>query len=85
VVLCLKLWSVRGGGTVRVTKCVIFPPEWLTVILGWKGNETARKRHGTCTYGPKTNANLIRSHLQGFGKNPGVFEKVDPGAENRVL
>jgi hypothetical protein len=23
VVLCLKLWSVRGGGTVRVTKCVI--------------------------------------------------------------
>jgi hypothetical protein len=23
VVLCLKLWSVRGEGTVRVTKCVI--------------------------------------------------------------
>jgi hypothetical protein len=23
VVLCLKLWSARGGGTVRVTKCVI--------------------------------------------------------------
>jgi hypothetical protein len=23
MVLCLKLWSVRGGGTVRVTKCVI--------------------------------------------------------------
>jgi hypothetical protein len=23
VVLCLKLWSVRGGGTVIVTKCVI--------------------------------------------------------------
>jgi hypothetical protein len=23
VVLCLKLWSVRGGGTVRVMKCVI--------------------------------------------------------------
>jgi hypothetical protein len=30
-------------------------------------------------YGPKTNGNLIRSHLQGFAKNPGGFEKVDPG------
>jgi hypothetical protein len=36
-------------------------------------------------YGPKTNENLIRCHLHGFGKNPGGFEKVDPGAENRVL
>jgi hypothetical protein len=36
-------------------------------------------------YGPKTNGNLIICHLQGFGKNLGVFEKVDPGAENRVL
>jgi hypothetical protein len=36
-------------------------------------------------YGPKTNGNLIRCHLQGIGKNPGGFEKVDPGAENRVL
>jgi hypothetical protein len=36
-------------------------------------------------YGQKTNGNLIRCHLQGFGKIPGGFEKVDPGAENRVL
>jgi hypothetical protein len=36
-------------------------------------------------YGPKTNGNLIRCHLQKFGKKPGGFEKVDPGAENRVL
>jgi hypothetical protein len=36
-------------------------------------------------YGPKTNGNLIRCHLQGFGKNPGGFEKTDLGAENRVL
>jgi hypothetical protein len=33
----------------------------------------------------KTNGNLIRCHLQRFGKNLGGFEKVDPGAENRVL
>jgi hypothetical protein len=36
-------------------------------------------------YGPKTNGNLIIFHLQGLGKNPGGFEKVDSGAENRVL
>jgi hypothetical protein len=36
-------------------------------------------------YGLKINGNLIRCHLQGFGKNPGGFEKIDPGAENRVL
>jgi hypothetical protein len=36
-------------------------------------------------YGPKTNENLIKCHLQGFGKNLGGFEKVDPSAENHVL
>jgi hypothetical protein len=36
-------------------------------------------------YGLKTNGNLIRCHLQGFGKIPGGFEKVGPGAENSVL
>jgi hypothetical protein len=36
-------------------------------------------------YGPKTNGNLIRYLLQGFGKNPGGIEKVDPSAENREL
>jgi hypothetical protein len=36
-------------------------------------------------YGPKTNGNLIRCHLQGFDKKPRGFEKVDTGAENRVL
>jgi hypothetical protein len=36
-------------------------------------------------YSPKTNGNFIRCHLQAFGKNPRGFEKVDPGAENRVL
>jgi hypothetical protein len=35
-------------------------------------------------YVPKTNENLIRCHVQGFGRNLRGFEKVDPGAENRV-
>jgi hypothetical protein len=36
-------------------------------------------------YGPKTNGNLIRCHLQRFAKNPRGFENVDLGVENRVL
>jgi hypothetical protein len=28
VVLGIKLWSVRGGGTVRVTKCIILTSVW---------------------------------------------------------
>jgi hypothetical protein len=35
-------------------------------------------------YAPKTNGNLIRCHIQIFGKNSGGFEKVDPGVENRI-
>jgi hypothetical protein len=62
-----------------------WPPEWLQLILGWKGNETARKGMERVPYGPQINGNLIRCHLQGFGKNPGGFEKIDPGGENRVL
>jgi hypothetical protein len=36
-------------------------------------------------YGPQINGNLIRCHLQGFGNNLRGFEKINPGAENRVL
>jgi hypothetical protein len=36
-------------------------------------------------YGQKINGNLIRCHIQGLVKNLGGFEKIDPGAENRVL
>jgi hypothetical protein len=61
------------------------PPEWLIVILGWKGNERPVKGMERVPYGPKTNGNLIRCQLQIFRKYPGGFEKVDPGAENRVL
>jgi hypothetical protein len=28
VVLCIKLWSVRGGGTSRVTNCIILASVW---------------------------------------------------------
>jgi hypothetical protein len=39
---------------------------------------TKRQVKGTerVPYGPKINGNLIRCHLQGFGKNPEGFEKL---------
>jgi hypothetical protein len=58
-------------------------PEWLIVILGWKCNETGRKRLGTCTLWPKNQWEPHKMSSTRFGKNLGGFEKVDPGAENR--
>jgi hypothetical protein len=34
VVLCIKLWSVRGGGTIRVTKCIILASVWASNSQG---------------------------------------------------
>jgi hypothetical protein len=55
------------------------PLEWLTVILGWKGNETARKRHGMCTLWPK---NQWKPHMMSstrIWKKSGRFRKSWPG------
>jgi hypothetical protein len=85
VVLCLKLWSIHGGGTVRVTKCVILDSVWASNCL--LGNATKRPvkglEHGP--YGPKINRNLIKCHLQRFCDNPGGFQKIGPGAENQTV
>jgi hypothetical protein len=72
-------------GPLELRNVSFCPPEWLIVILGWKGNERPVKGMERVPYGPKTNGNLIRCQLQIFCKYPGGFEKVDPGAENRVL
>jgi hypothetical protein len=85
VVLCLKLWSVRGEGTVRVTKYVIPPSVWASNCLLGKVTNWPVKGLECGPYGPKINRNLIKCHLQVFCDNPGGFEKIGPGAENRVL
>jgi hypothetical protein len=36
-------------------------------------------------FGQKINGNLIKCHLQVFCYNPGGFQKIGSGAENRVL
>jgi hypothetical protein len=84
VVLCLKLWSIRGEGTVRVTKYVILASICARNCLLGKVTKWPVKglEHGP--YGPKFNWNLIKCHLQVFCDNPGGFQKIGPGAENRV-
>jgi hypothetical protein len=47
VVLCLKLWSVRGGGTVSVMKCVILSSGMV--------DSNSRLERQRLTYGPRTN------------------------------
>jgi hypothetical protein len=85
VVLCLKLWSIRGGGTVRVTKCVILASVWASNCLLRKATKWPVKGLERGPYGPKINGNLIKCHLQRFCDNPWGFEKVGPGAKHRVL
>jgi hypothetical protein len=85
VVLCLKLRSVHGEGTVRVTKCVILASVWASNFLLRKVTKWPVKGIERGPYGPKINRNLIKCHLWGFCDNPGGFQKIGPGAENRVL
>jgi hypothetical protein len=85
VVLCLKLWSVRGEGTIQVMKCVILASVWASNCLLGKATKRPVKGLERGPYRPKINRNLIKCHLQGFCDNPGGFQKIGPGAENRVL
>jgi hypothetical protein len=82
VVLCLKLWSVRGEGTVRVTKCVILASVWASNCILGKVTKWPLKGLERGPYGPKINRNLIKCHLQVFCDNPGGFQKIGPGARN---
>jgi hypothetical protein len=81
----LKLWSVRGGGTVRVMKYVILAFVWASNCVLGKATKRPVKGLERGPHGPKINRNLIKCHLQGFCDNPGGFQKNGPGAENRVL
>jgi hypothetical protein len=85
VVLCLKLWSLRGEGTVRVTKCVILASVWASNFLLGKVTKWPVNGQERGPYGPKINRNLIKCHLQVFCDNPGASQKIVLGAKNRVL
>jgi hypothetical protein len=69
VVLCLKLWSVRGGGTVRVTKCFILTSVLASNCLLGKATKRPVKGLKRGPYDTKINGNLIKCHLEGFCDN----------------
>jgi hypothetical protein len=83
--LSLKLLSVRGEGTIRVTKCVILASVWASNSLLGKVMKWPVKGLERGPYGPKSNRNLIKCHLQVVCDNPGGFQKIGPRAENRLL
>jgi hypothetical protein len=85
VVLCLKLWSLRGEGTVRLTKCVILSSVWASNFLLGEVTKWPVKGLERGPYGQKINRNIIKCHLQEFCDNSGCFQKIGPGAENCVL
>jgi hypothetical protein len=74
VLLCIKLWLVRGGGTVRVTKCIILASIWESNSrFQWQVNRP--KRPETCTlwskHKCKTSPNVIYKesvHIRGVAK-----------------
>jgi hypothetical protein len=61
--LCLKLWSERGEGTVRVTKCVILASVWASNFLLGKVTKWPVKGQERGPYGSKINRNLIKCHI----------------------
>ena len=85
VVLCIKLWSERGGGTVRVSKFTIVASVW--------ASNSQLQRH---LIGPKKARNVYHTVQKSTKTSPNVFykesvhiwdvaKKLTPSAENRVL
>jgi hypothetical protein len=84
VLLCIKLWSVCGGGTVRVTKWIVLAFVWARKYRFQRHlNELKKARN--VYYGPKINEILAKWLLEGVYPHPGCCEKIDVSAENRVL
>jgi hypothetical protein len=76
VVLCLKLWSEHGEGTVRVTKCVILAFVRASNCLLGKLTKRPVKGLERGPYGPKINWNLIKCHLKDFVTTREVSKKL---------
>jgi hypothetical protein len=85
VLLCIKLWSVRGGGTVRMMKCIILASVWAS--NSWfqrhlNGPKKARNMYPTVQKSVKTSPNVFYKdsvHIRDVDK------KIDSSAENCVL
>jgi hypothetical protein len=84
VLLCNKLWSVRGGGTVRVTKCVIPASVWASNSRFQRhlnGLKKARNVYPRSKHYWKPR----QMSSQGICAHPGCCKKIDLSVENCVL
>jgi hypothetical protein len=83
--LCIKLWSVCGGGTIGVTKCIILASVWASNSLFQRhlnSPKKARKVYLEAQKSMKTSLNVIYKksvHIRDVAK------KIDLSVENRVL
>jgi hypothetical protein len=85
VELCIKLWSVRGGGTIRVSKFNI-------VSSVWASNSRLQRHLNVPIMARKVNPRVqtsMNSSLKVFYKESvhirDVANKIDPSVENRVI
>jgi hypothetical protein len=75
VLLCIKLWLVRGGETVRETECIILASVWARNSRFQRhlnGPQKARNVYPTVQKSIKTMSNVILKetvHIWGVGKN----------------
>jgi hypothetical protein len=76
VLLCIKLWSVRAGGTVRVTKCIIQASICARNSRFKRHLNRPKKATKHVPYGPKVNENLANCLLEGVCAHPGCCEKL---------
>jgi hypothetical protein len=85
VLLCIKLWSVLGGGTITVTKCIILASVWKSnsrLQRHLNGSKKARNVHHRIQKSMKMSLNFFYKdsiHIRDVAK------KIVPSAENRVL
>jgi hypothetical protein len=69
VLLCIKLWYVRGGGTIRVMKCIILASVWARNSRLQRHLNGPKKATKLVPYDPKINENLakcLQDIWQGF-------------------
>jgi hypothetical protein len=85
VVLCIKLWSVHGGGTVRVSKFIIVSSVWSSNYQ-LQRHLNGLKKARTWTLGSKNQWKRQQMSSTRSMSTYGMLQKkIDPSAENRVL
>jgi hypothetical protein len=85
MLLCIKLWSVRGGGTVRVMKCIILASVWARNSRFQRHLNGPKKATKTSTLGSKKKSKPRQMSCRRSLCTSGMLQKIDPSPENRAL